>query len=309
MKISICILTYNRKKILVKLLNSLLSLRYEKLEIIVTDNYSKDGTGQYVKKMYPEVIYYCTNQNIGVAARNIGLRNASGDLLVTIDDDISGLTDTDLNNLAEYFKLNKSVGALNFRVIDGLTGEVCNWIHHRKSEEYSNKEFLTYEITEGAVAFRKNALESVGLYAEYFFISHEGPDLALRFLNAGYEVKYSDLVSVKHAHADAGRKPWYRYYYDTRNQFYLAVRNLPLAYALHFLMRGSFSILIYSIRDGYVKYWIKGMLDGMIGVKKYKAHRNVLSSATMNRIRHIDKGRPSVIYMVKARLFRKEIRL
>jgi GT2 family glycosyltransferase len=309
MKISICILTYKRLGILKELIKSLKCLQYNEHEIIVVDNHSEDGTGEFVKENYPDIIYYCTNRNIGVAARNVGINRASGDLIITIDDDISGLNDIHLNNINRYFEENESVGALNFKVIDSKSGEVCNWIHHRKSEEYSDKEFDTYEITEGAVVFRMKALEKAGLYPEHFFISHEGPDMAFRILNTGYEVKYSGLVTVIHAHAQEGRKPWYRYYYDTRNQFYLANRSMPAAYAIMYLLRGSLSLLIYSIRDGFFGYWCKGIIDGLKGVKKYSYERHILSASTMKKIRLMDSHRPSLIYMAMKRLFRKEVRL
>ena len=99
MKISICILTYKRLEILKELIKSLKCLQYNELEIIVVDNHSEDGTGKFVKENYPDVIYYCTDRNIGVAARNIGITNAIGELISTIDDDISGLNDDHLNDI------------------------------------------------------------------------------------------------------------------------------------------------------------------------------------------------------------------
>lgn len=309
MKITICILTYKRLFILKDLLEGLKDLDNENLEIIVVDNNSQDGTKDYVTKNFPTIKYFCTDKNIGVAARNIGLRNANGDIIITIDDDISGLADEDLINLKKYFKNNKRVGALNFKVVDSKSGLICNWVHHREAEVHCDKEFDTYEITEGAVAFRRNVLEKSGLYAEHFFISHEGPDLALRIMDAGYEVKYSSIITVKHAHAEEGRKPWYRYYYDTRNQFYLANRNLPVQNAINYLLRGSLSLMIYSVRDGFLSYWFKGMRDGIKGLKEYSYERAILSKNTMKQVRRIDRYRPSIMYMVRKRLFRKEIRL
>lgn len=309
MKISICILTYKRLELLKTLLDSLNKLQYNNLEVIVVDNHSEDGTQQFVKKNFPNIRYFCTDENIGVAARNIGFKMATGEVIIAIDDDISGIVDNDLSNLSSYFKKNKFLGALNFKVVDSYSGEVCNWIHHKKVEDYCDKTFETYEITEGAVAFRKNALMTAGLYPDYFFISHEGPDLSFRILNCGYDVMYSNMITVKHSHAEGGRKAWYRYYFDTRNLFYLAVRNFPFLYSLKFLIRGSLSLLVYSLRDGFLFYWFKGIVHGLKGIKKYSHHRKVLSTKTMKKIRCIDKDRPSPLYMAKKRLFRKKVRL
>ena len=124
-------------------------------------------------------------------------------------------------------------------------GRTCNWVHHCKEEEYYDREFLTYEITEGAVAFRKKALNCSGYYPENFFLSHEGPDLAFRIFENGYRVIYWGDIRVEHLFSEEGRKPWRNYYYDTRNQFWLAARHFPFDYAVVYLGRGLGSMLVY----------------------------------------------------------------
>ena len=83
------------------------------------------------------------------------------------------------------------VAAVNFRVVDKETGEQINWCHHRKLEEFADRRFDTYEISEGAVAFRREVVIDAGLYPEIYFISHEGPDLALRIMDLGFRVIYN----------------------------------------------------------------------------------------------------------------------
>ena len=307
-KITICLLTYNRCEDLKRLLLFLKRISYNPLEIIVVDNHSIDDTINMVNDEFPTIKYLRTHKNIGVVARNLGLKNASGEIIITLDDDIVGITDNDIINIIDFFFKKPNLGALNFKVIDYYSGSICNWIHHYNSQDYSEKEFLTYEITEGAVAFRKTILEKVGYYTDYFFLSHEGPDLAMRILNNGYDVMYSDIVTVKHSHSNLGRKSWYKYYYDTRNQLWLAVRNFPLSYAITYLTRGLLSMMVYSIRDGYFFYWIKAILDGLKKVKVVLKDRDVLDLRTMEMIKSIDKGRPNIWYLIKTRILKTGIR-
>jgi len=309
MIVTIAVLTYNRCKSVTKLLGSLAKLSYEYIEIIVIDNCSKDTTEEEIRKTFPNIKYLRTKKNIGVGARNIALREAKGEIVITIDDDIFGISDRDINALVNYFSESINTGALNFKVVDEKSKEVCNWIHHKKVEDFHDKKFLTYEITEGAVAFSKKALEKSGYYPEYFFLSHEGPDLAFRIMDAGFQVWYSSLVCVVHSHAEEGRKSWFRYYYDTRNQFLLAMRNFPIHYAIKFLARGVVSTLFYALRDGFLKYWVRGVIDGLKGVVNHSADRKVLSEDTMTLLHAIDNERPSFFYMVKKRIFRTEMRL
>ena len=130
----------------------------------------------------------------------------------------------------------------------------------------------------------------------------------MRILNNGYDVIYSDIVTVKHSHSNLGRKSWYKYYYDTRNQLWLAVRNFPLSYAITYLTRGLLSMMVYSIRDGYFFYWIKAILDGLKKVKVVLKDRDVLDRRTMEMIMSIDRGRPNIWYLIKARILKTGIR-
>ncbi len=307
-KISISILTYNRCELLCKLLGKLNYLKYRPLEIIVVDNHSLDATNFEVTKKFPNVIYIRTKNNIGVAARNIGIAAATGDIVVTLDDDINGIDDRDIKNLLLAFSENQSLGALNFKVLD-VKGNITNWVHHRAKEKYHDQDFLTYEITEGAVAFRREILEKTGYYFNMFFISHEGPDLAFRIFDQGYQVQYTGKIKVIHFHSEIGRQPWRRYYYDTRNQLWLAARNFPPSYAISFLSRGLVSMMIYSIRDGYFNYWAAGIRDGFKGMKDVMEERVVLNSRTMEIIRRIDRKRPNLIYMIKNRFFKRGVNI
>jgi len=284
-----------------------MSLKYKPLEIIVVDNHSEDNTQNMIKERYPTVMYVRTDENIGVLARNIGMKNAKGEIVITIDDDIQGIHDDDLGNLVSIFNNQPELGAVNFKIVNPQ-GKVCNWVHHCKEEDYHDKEFITYEITEGAVAFRKTTLEQSGYYPRNYFISHEGPDLAFRIFECGFKVIYSGKVNVTHYYSDEARELWRNYYYDTRNQFWLAARNFPLSYSITYLSRGLISMMIYSIRDGYFIYWLKAIKDAIIGLKSVLQERRVLSDNTMHIINQIDSNRPDLFYLLKKRIFKKGLR-
>lgn len=308
-KVTISVLTYNRSQMLDELVASLCELRYSPLEIIVIDNHSQDETVHIMKKYLSKVNYIRNNENIGVAARNIALERAEGEIVITLDDDVAGITDDDINNVVNIFRASPTISAINFKVINPHNQEIINWIHHCKVEDYHDQVFDTYEITEGAVAFSKKALDEVGYYSPHYFISHEGPDLAFRLLEAGYDVIYTGSVTVHHFSAEGGRENWRRYYYDTRNQFWLAGRNFPITHSLVYLSRGLLSMLVYSVRDGYTKYWFKAVYDGIAGLKEVTKERVVLSKRTMSIIKKIDSMRPSLIYLIRKRLFQKSVNI
>jgi len=308
-KISIIILTYNRSELVNKLLSSLVNLEYKPLEIIVVDNASDDDTENIIRQSFKNTKYIRLPKNIGAGARNQGMKEATGDIIVTLDDDIFGICGDDLRKISKFFLARPMLGALNFKIIDHKTNEVCNWVHHRPVAAYIEKEFLTYEITEGAVAFRRKALLEAGYYPEIFFLSHEGPDLALRILDAGYDVVYSSVVTVRHLHSNLGRVSWLNYYYDTRNQFWLAARNFPLGYSLVYLGRGLSGMLFFAIRDGHFMMYFKGIIDAFVGLKEILRERKKLSPNTMVIIKQINKSRTTLLSLLKDGVLLRKVRL
>lgn len=306
-KISVVILTYNRPQLLEKLLSHLAKIRYPEFEVIVVDNHSEHPVDEIVDSYhFAQVIRM--PENVGVGGRNAGINAATGEIVITLDDDVLGITDEEINTLINKFN-DETIGAICFKVLNEVTGEIMNWIHHRKREKYSESAFLTEEISEGAVAFSRHALLKTELYPEEFFISHEGPDLALRIMNAGYKVMYSPEIVVKHSHSPLGRSNWRRYYYDTRNLIWLILRNYPFLLGVKRLFIGLTAMAIYSLRDGFFRYWLKALYDAVKGSRMALQNRQIMTQYTRNILKEIDKCRPSIWYMIQVRLFKRKVRI
>ncbi len=299
---SIVILTFNRGHLLKRLLDDLQGFGHADAEIIVVDNAS-DEPASVVTNAYPKVVTLRAPRNLGAAGRNLGFDAAHGDIIICLDDDVFELCSDALEQLDRIFTDTK-IAAVNFKVLEEGTGRVVNWVHHRVIERFSEQTFDTYEITEGAVAFRRSVLDDVGGYPETFFLSHEGPDLAFRIMNGGSRVIYSPALNVTHSFAPEGRKSWRNYYFDTRNTLWLAVRNLPVGYGAWALLRQTAAMFFYSIRDGHFRWWLKGTWDGLKGLPVALRERRPMSGETMRRIREIDSYRPPLSYVLRKRLSR-----
>jgi hypothetical protein len=279
------------------------------VELIVVDNYSEDETPAIVAAAKAPLTYIRTDKNLGVGARNLGLQRARGTYIVCLDDDVFGIDRPALALIRSLFEGDPSIAAINFKVLDPWTEDICNWVHHRKVEEWSERVFDTYEITEGAVAMRRSVVAEAGWYPDTFFLSHEGPDLAFRMMNLGYRLIYRGDIAVKHWHASAGRTPWMTHYYDTRNQYWLAARNFPVGYALRYLLLGQASTFVYSLRDGHLTHWMRAVKDGLQGSRTAWRTRRTVTAQTMRAIREIDAERPSWWYMATRRIFSRGMRL
>ena len=91
MKVSVIIPAYNAEKYLSKSLDSVINQVYKNLEIIVIDDASKDNTKSIIKE-YAEkddrILPFYQSENKGVsAARNVGLKAATGEYVMFVDSD------------------------------------------------------------------------------------------------------------------------------------------------------------------------------------------------------------------------------
>ena len=306
---SLVVLTYNRKGVLGELLQQLDSIARPDMEVVVVDNYSTDGTEEFVKEAFPDFRIVRPPVNMGAVGRNLGMSAAIGRYIITIDDDILGLDAAALDAIASIFSHNSKVGAVCFKVLDHYSGEVCNWCHPKDPAAFSDTSFETCEITEGAAAFRRDVLDKTGLYPENFFISHEGADLAARIIDRDYEIHYAPQITVSHKYARSGRPGWRRYYYDTRNDFWLALRNYRPVHILFHLGRRLPVTFLYSLRDGFVSYWVKAVRDALRNLPEVMKQRQPISRTAHEKLRLLNRGKPGIAYYLKNRLFSRRVRI
>lgn len=112
--ISVVIPAYNEEKIIENTLKSIKQQSYKNYELIVVDNDSTDKTAEIARK-YTDKVIWCPRQGFSAsAARNEGVKNARGEILVILDADIY-LDDKDIFYKI-VFNLNQGVGAGSFKL-------------------------------------------------------------------------------------------------------------------------------------------------------------------------------------------------
>ena len=195
--ISVVIPAYNEEETIEECIKSFLNQTYKNLEIIVVDDGSTDNT-YHIATCYPVKVIRL-NKNYGPShARNVGIKEARGDIIV--------FAEADAKYSPNYIET----------IIKPLTrkdiGGSIQYQRHPWSDEenilvrYWNTRFDAIRIITingkrpviGAWAFRKEIFEKIGLYDETLRCG-EDVDLVNRLKRAGYKIAgitYAESESV-----------------------------------------------------------------------------------------------------------------
>lgn len=115
MKLSVIIPAYNAEKEIGKCINSILNTNHTDFEVIVVNDGSTDNTKQILDRYLDSRLIVIHKENEGVSvARNIGIKNATGDYVLFVDaDDL--LENGALDYLSSYLQ-NANIDVLEYSV-------------------------------------------------------------------------------------------------------------------------------------------------------------------------------------------------
>lgn len=194
--------------------------------LLIIDNASTDGTEKMVKESftYGNVFYLKNKVNRGVApARNQGLRWASADYVMLIDDDTEILNDA-INKMIDFMERYPQVGIVGPRMYNEnkeilpsykrFPHFIAPFLHRLmfipfvKNSEVLKKHLmkdievstpLPVDYVIGACQLiRKEVLENVGILDEHIFYGTEDIDFCIRVWMHGYWVVYLPYAEIIH---------------------------------------------------------------------------------------------------------------
>ncbi|UPG87774.1 glycosyltransferase [Luteibacter aegosomatis] len=118
-RLSIIIITWNERENLERCLLSLMDkVDFERDEVIVVDNGSRDGSAEFVATL-PRIRYFPLEHNHGVGpARNRGLFLARGKYCMTLDNDTIFLTADPGAIVEEFFRTHPDAGVVGFQLLN-----------------------------------------------------------------------------------------------------------------------------------------------------------------------------------------------
>lgn len=134
MKFSIITTVYNAKDWLRKNIESVQNQKYENFEHIIIDDCSTDGTLDVMSySIFPKVIPFTRFKKVGILSNHIlGLRLATGDIIVHLDGDDWFCTDNALDYIKEAYDMGALATYGNYQTLDG-SPSVCKSFEQIKS--------------------------------------------------------------------------------------------------------------------------------------------------------------------------------
>jgi glycosyltransferase involved in cell wall biosynthesis len=212
MYLSVIIPTHNRKAILERCIQSLLnqSLSRDRYEIIIVDDGSTDGTGDLIndRLLNEGNIIYLRQEGKGpAAARNLGIKNAGGEVIFFTGDDI--IADRDLLKVHYQEHANSDVKTAILGLIDWHPElKVTEFMRYlEKGVQFSyhvlkDGDYVNYDnFVTANVSLKKVLLLDYGIFDEDFrYPAFEDTELALRLNSAGMKLKYVSRAKAYHYH-------------------------------------------------------------------------------------------------------------
>ncbi len=210
---------------------------FKRHEIIVVDDASTDGSAEYVRTRFPEVLLIVNTARKGYAyCVNEGVRVATGDVVVLLNTDVRPEKNF-LKPLLRHFQDQKvfAVGCLEISYENGKTVArgrgVAQWVQgffiHRRGETDMT---TTAWVSGGSGAFKRSIWIKLGgmdtIFTPFYW---EDIDISYRALKAGYALRFEKNSCVHHRHEEGKILTNYSQSYirtvSYRNQFLFIWKN------------------------------------------------------------------------------------
>ena len=272
--VSVTMLAYNRRDEVRNTIRTLLDdLDYpnDRLEIIVVDNSSEDGTVEMVRREFPGVKVLDMPENLGAPALNRAFAQARGDWVMILDDDCW----IDGQSLKLAVASAESAGAdlVSFRVRSGIDPDY----------------FFSEIYTTGLLAFwgcawivTRRALGVLTGYDPNIFIWGNEAEFMLRFLDAGFRHLYLPEVVAVHMKLPPPDIPDFRpHRVNIRHWCYTAAKLLAPADAARVIGRLLLTIIIdvFAFSPTAARTFppaLAGVIDGLRVRKAVRAEVSAL---------------------------------
>jgi cellulose synthase/poly-beta-1,6-N-acetylglucosamine synthase-like glycosyltransferase len=197
-KVSVIVCAYNAERTLERCLRSLEELRYPNYEVIIVNDGSTDRTREIAER-YPSM-RLINQENRGLsAARNAGLRAASGEIIAYTDSDCMADPDWLTYLVARFLSSDfAALGGPNLSPPEDGWIASCVAVSPGAPTHVLLDDEMAEHIPGCNMAFRRQALEAIGGFDPIFRAAGDDVDLCWRLQNRGYRIGFCPAAVVWH---------------------------------------------------------------------------------------------------------------
>lgn len=262
--VSIVITTWNRRDDLRRTLLELRAQDYPCLETIVVDNGSRDGTLGLLIEEFKWVRTIPLSENMGIEGTNIGMREATGEYILLLDNDSFPKEDA-VRRMVDVFNNDERIGVVAFQI----HGQGYNHTSKLPSSPVD-----VYGFSGGGAGIRRAILKEVGEFPKEYFLYLCEQDLSIRILNAGYRIVHCPEIIVYHRTSPISRNYRDVAYYYTRNIVYLLFRYYPLREVCMKVAKLIFMAFYASIEQ-FTPLYIRAIFDAIRSIKGIQRYTGI----------------------------------
>ena len=211
-------------------------------EIIVIDNGSLKDETKLINEYYSDVITIRSDVNLGFSGgNNLGIKMSSGRYLFFINND-TYIDEDGLKSIIDRFDVSDDIGGVSPKIKFAFNEQRVQFAGYLPlsritmrnravgcndfdSDDY-NVPHRTPYLHGAAMVFKREAVKTVGLMPEIFFLYYEELDWSAHFTKHGYELWYEPECTVFHRESQSiGQNSALRVFYMTRNRMLFSFRN------------------------------------------------------------------------------------
>ena len=189
LKVSIITICRNRQATIEQALRSVISQTYPELEYIVVDGASTDGTVEIIRRYSPQLTYWCSEPDRGIAdAYNKGLAWVQGDVVGILNSDDYYIGDR-IKEIMAAFAADEKLGFV-FGDLDYVDEHGRLLYTQLGDPDYADAiRYTMPSIPHPTVFVRRNVYAQVGGFDESYEVAMDY-ELLLRIVKAGFTGRY-----------------------------------------------------------------------------------------------------------------------
>jgi GT2 family glycosyltransferase len=218
MDLSVIVLNYNTKKLLRNCLSSVFASTGEfKIEVLVADNGSTDGSIEMIKNDFPRAVLIQNGQNLGFSkGNNVAIKQAAGRHILLLNSDTVVQPDA-FAKMIEKADGDVNIGALGPKILlpngqldpsarRNFPNPANSFLRLFGLKKFSNyniagpvdQEMEVEAIMGACMLVPRRVIDQVGMLDEDFFFYGEDLDWCFRIKQAGFKVVYFPQAEILH---------------------------------------------------------------------------------------------------------------